>query len=113
MQGKRVVYRDGKVIITKKRVAQQCMVFETLCMTIWTCHGSLRTDIRHFEDIFKKTDISMYIESRQCINSKLPNVQGYRWESVYNQYLQVAGNPKVTQLGSHYSNYGHTQQLPD
>ena len=37
-------------------------------------NGSLRTDARYFEDNDKNTDVVMYIETHQCISSKLPNV---------------------------------------
>ena len=33
------------------------------------------------------------------------------YNGLYYQYVQVAGNPTVAQLGSHYSKYIHTQQL--
>ena len=62
-EGKWVVYRDGKVIITEKRTAWWYMAYETLCMIIWNCNGSLWTDVGYFEDTFKNTDIdgSQYV----------------------------------------------------
>ena len=47
------------------------MAYETLRMTIWNCNGSLRTDVRYFEDTFKNTDIAMYTETHQCMASTL------------------------------------------
>ena len=58
------------------------MAYETLQMTIWNCNGSLQTDVGYFEDTFKNTDIAMYAETHQCMASKLPEVQGCRWESI-------------------------------
>ena len=47
------------------------MADETLHMTIWNCHSSLRTDAEYFEDTFKNTIITMYKETHQCVASKL------------------------------------------
>jgi hypothetical protein len=50
-------------------------------MMVWNCNGSLRTDIRYFEDTLKHTNIAVYTETCQCIDSKFPYVHGYRWLS--------------------------------
>lgn len=52
-------------------------------MTIWNYNGSLRLDAGYFEDTFRGQDIAMYTETHQCKGSELPDVQGYRWETVY------------------------------
>ena len=46
-------------------------------MTIWNCNGSLRTDVRYFEDTLKNTDIAMYTEVHQCMTGKLLDGQVY------------------------------------
>ena len=36
--------RDSKVIIIKKGAMLWCIDYETICMTIWNCNVSLRTN---------------------------------------------------------------------
>ena len=36
-----------------------------------------------FEDTFKNIDSAMYTETHQCMLGKLPDVQGYRWDSIF------------------------------
>ena len=65
-KGKWVVFRDSKVIIIKNGTMLRCTAYETLCMTIWNCNVSLRTNGG----------------THQCIGSELHNVQWYWWDSV-------------------------------
>ena len=71
------------------------MAYETLRMTIWNCNGSLRTDVGYFEDTLKNTDIAIYTETHQCMASKLPEVQGYRWESICRPQPRTPGSTRV------------------
>ena len=61
---------------------------------IWNCNGSLRTDVGYFEDTLKNTDIAMYTETHQCMASKLPEVQGYRWESICRPQPRTRGSTR-------------------
>ena len=68
------------------------MVYETLRMT-YRIVIDLSTNAGYFEDTFKNTNIAMYTETHQCMASKLPGVQGYRWESVCHLQPQM---PRIT-----------------
>ena len=80
-KGKWVAYRDDKFIITEK-IHMMVNGLWDLYMPIWNCNGCLKTDGWYLENIFKRTDIAIHIETPQCIASKLLDVQGYRWESI-------------------------------
>ena len=52
-------------------------------MALWNCNGSLRLDVRAFEDSFKGQDIIFYSETHQAPSQEMPQVLGFTWETVY------------------------------
>ena len=48
----------------------------------------------HFQDTFKSTCIALNTKTHQCIASKLPDAQGYRWESICKPKPQILGSTR-------------------
>lgn len=72
------------------------MAYETqytipLACTIWSCKGTLWSELGNFSESYTGRDIVFYTETHQSPECPLPPVDGSTWESTYREETRDTG----------------------